>query len=42
MSDSHSRNTAGFPLPDGTSVTLTFHLLQAMKHYIKILAIHLN
>ena len=42
MCDSHSRNIAGFPVPDGTAVTLTFHSLQGMNHYIQILAIHLK
>ena len=42
MCDSHSRNIAGFPVPDGTAVTLTFHSLQGMNYYIKILAIHLK
>ena len=42
IGDSHSRNIAGFLVTDGTAVALTFHSLQTVNHYMKIIAIHLK
>ena len=40
--DSHSRNKNGFPDADGTSVLLTFNLVEKMYHYITNLTMNLN
>ena len=40
--DSHSRNIAGYPVPNGTAVLLTFNSLQRLNKFIIILAHHLN
>ena len=40
--DSHGRNIAGFPVPDDTVLTVTFHSLQGMNHYMKIFAMHIK
>ena len=42
IGDLHSRNISGFPVPDGTTVILTYHSLQVMNHYMKILPIHVK